>query len=1135
MRSIEGAIELSASDLVGHLNCRYLTSADLAVARGQRRAPAYWDPGLQVLRERGAAHERQYVEHLKATGHRIVHIGGVGIADDPLGQTVAAMCSGADVIVQAALSHAGWVGRADVLRRVSGAAGPSRFGSWHYEVIDTKLARETKGGTVLQLCLYSDLLARLQGVEPEFMYVVAPWRGFEPEQFRIREYSAYYRLVRASLETTVGAPVVDGLYPDPKPHCEICRWRRPCDTRRRADDHISLVAGISALQMDELRGHGVCTGAGLATVSLPLPWKPHRGAASSYVRVREQARVQMEGRAQGRPVHELLDLEPGYGLARLPQPSPGDIFFDLEGDPFVGDGGLEYLFGYLLADSTGQTEHVCEWVLSRDQERRTFERFIDFVMARWRQHPEFHVYHFAAYEPAALKRLMGRYATREEELDRMLRASLFVDLYSVTRRALRASVESYSIKHLEALYGFTRSIDLPAANRALAAVQACLELSDPKSITEEHRSIVQGYNRDDCASTHALRDWLELLRARQIQAGLTIERPQPGLGDASPRVDAWQQLVERVLARLTAEVPAEPKDRSPDQQAQWLLAGLLDWHRREEKAVWWEYFRLRDMTADELIDERSAISGLTFIEELDGSKAPVHRYRFPAQDTDLRGGEALRSLGGEKFGHVCSVSSAERFVDIKKRQDCADVHPVAVFAHDVVSTEVLARSLLRLGEQVAETGMVADGAYVAARDLLLRQPPRVGGEPVRRAGETALEAALRLAPKLRGGVLPVQGPPGSGKTFTGARLICKLVSDGARIGIAATSHKVIRHLLEKVVAAAGEAGVTVSCIEKVSDPDKTCPEIVLTDSNAELFAALGSSCQVAAGTAWLWARPEARGAVDVLFVDEAAQMSLANVLAMSQAADSLVLLGDPQQLDQPTQGSHPDGAGVSALDHVLGGRKTIETERGLFLDETWRLHPTICSFTSEVFYEGRLRSRPGLEEQRISSGGPLAGSGLRYLPVSHRGNQSSSPEEADRVQQLVRTLLERPSWWRDRNGEERPIGLDDILIIAPYNAQVFELQRRMPQARIGTVDKFQGQEAPVVIYTMATSTTADAPHGMEFLYSLNRFNVATSRARCLCTLVGTEALFEPECRTPRQMQLANAFCRYREMAEVIGL
>jgi superfamily I DNA and/or RNA helicase len=240
-----------------------------------------------------------------------------------------------------------------------------------------------------------------------------------------------------------------------------------------------------------------------------------------------------------------------------------------------------------------------------------------------------------------------------------------------------------------------------------------------------------------------------------------------------------------------------------------------------------------------------------------------------------------------------------------------------------------------------------------------------------------------------------------------------------------------------------------------------------------------------------------------------------------------------RQLEQPIQGSHPEGTEVSALDHILGIHATIPPDRGLFLEETWRLHPGICAFTSEVFYESRLKPKPDLDRQRITSKSRITGSGLRYLPVSHEGNQNTSPEEADQIQLLVTEILSSRSVWTDREDVVRTIGLDDILIIAPYNAQVFELQERIPGGRIGTVDKFQGQEAPIVIYSITTSSHADAPRGMEFLYSANRLNVATSRAKCVCILVGSPRVFEAECRTPRQMQLANAFCRCLEMATLL--
>jgi uncharacterized protein len=365
-------------------------------------------------------------------------------------------------------------------------------------------------------------------------------------------------------------------------------------------------------------------------------------------------------------------------------------------------------------------------------------------------------------------------------------------------------------------------------------------------------------------------------------------------------------------------------------------------------------------------------------------------------------------------------------------------------------------------------------------------------------------------------------------------MITRLAAAGVAAGVTANSHKVIRNLIDKAIAQAKAGQQPLRAIQKLSEKQADQGDLCFTTNNKAFFERLSSDCRLGGGTAWLWARDEARDVVGVLFVDEAAQMSLANVLAVSQAAaQGLVLLGDPQQLDQPTQGSHPDGADVSALRHILGGHQTIADGQGLFLAETWRLHPAICAFTSEVFYEGRLHSRAGLELQAVRSASRVAGAGLRYLFVDHTGNQSASLEEANAVAGLVAEIVGANSTWIDDGGREKPVTLGDILVIAPYNAQVFELQKRLPGVQVGTVDKFQGQEAPIVIFSMATSTHSDAPHGMEFLYSLNRLNVASSRAKCVFVLVAAPAVFEAECRTPRQMQLANAFCRYLELAQPI--
>lgn len=888
MKKTGNSFELSASDLVGYLNCRHLSDLDRAVVEGALAKPKDWDPLLRILWERGSVHEKNYADHLTKAGLQVVRIDGVEVTNEAASETLSAMKKGIPVVVQGALSHEGWVGRADILRRVK---SPSALGDWSYEAIDTKLARETRAGAVLQLCVYSDLLSKVQGLAPEYMYVVAPWSDFEPQPYRFADYAAYFRKVKGGLLESLGGEAAKETYPDPIEHCDICRWRESCDKHRRDDDHLCLVAGISKLQINELKQRGIVTVQNLADMPLPLTWKPDRGSADTYCRVREQARIQVEARETGEARYELLPVENGFGLTRLPEPTGGDIFFDLEGDPFVGEHGLEYLFGYVFSDEKSQPTYRHEWAFTRAAEKQAFENFVDFVIARWERYPGLHIYHYAPYEPAALKRLMGRYATREEEIDRMLRAGLFVDLFQVVRRGLRASVESYSIKLLEPFYDYKRETALADANAALANLQANLELDDIPSITEETKAAVLAYNRDDCNSARGLRDWLEKLRAGLVAEGTAVPRLEPGDGAPNEKITDWLIKINALIERLTAGIPAGPEERDEEQQARWILANVLDWHRREEKAVWWEYFRLADLSAEDLLDERAGLSGLVFVGVTGGTaKAPIHRYKFPPQETELRGGEDLCNLGGDKLGKVEAISFDDCTVDFKKRQDSVGIHPEAVFAHKYVDAQVMKDSLVRIGEYVAEHGLGGEGYYQAARDLLLRAIPRTGGQPLHHAGETTVEAAVRLCGHLRGGILPIQGPPGAGKTFTGSQMICELVRQGKTVGITANSHKVIRNLIEAVTKAADENGVALQCCHKADEGEEPQHRLSFAKRSEDLIAALGTTVNVGGGTAWLWSRADAFETVDVLFVDEAAQMSLANVLAISQAAKTVVLI-----------------------------------------------------------------------------------------------------------------------------------------------------------------------------------------------------------------------------------------------------
>jgi predicted RecB family nuclease len=1128
-----------ATDLTDFLACRHLSSLERLVAHGLVSRRFADDPVLEVLRQRGLEHEGAYVATLRQSGKSVVEVDRDGQA--PFAQTLSALRSGADIVVQARLEHGQWSGWADVLLRVP---GESAFGPWRYEPVETKLASDTRGSTLLQLCLYAELLAAIQGTDPEWLRVVKPHTDFHPEIYRFAEFRAYFRLVRRNFEHELAQPLPGSVgeshtYPEPVPHCDICNWHSQCRQRWITDDSVCLVAGIQRTQRKELASWGVTKLEQFVNLPVPFARKPRRGSVATLERLHKQARLQLAARGGAKPPYELLPIEPKQGLAALPPPSSLDIFLDLEGDHLAEKGGFDYLFGYALRGESGKPQYESFWALSAEEEKAAFEGLIDLIFESRARDREMHVYHYAPYEPTAMKRLMGRYGTRADELDMLLREEVFVDLYSIVRRGLQAGVESYSIKKLEPLYGLARTIDLQRVSRQLRTLEAAIARKDPEELTAELKDAVRSYNRDDCVSALELRQWLESLRVQaEAETGWPVPRPDP------PTVEVSEDLkgqLARIRALATALTAGLPVDRTPQQEACWVLAQLLEWHRREDKVSWWEYFRLNDMPADELVDEADGLGQLTFVDRLEKTKrgVVVDRYSFPPQDTDIRGEDTIYLPGAKKpaqFATVEAIDLGAGTIDLRKGAAKAEHHPNAIFTHDSIRNDDAIASLLRLGEFVRDHGIDATGAFRSARDLLLRLGPRLRqGFDLRLPGETTVQSARRVVQALDQGVLAIQGPPGAGKTFSGARMIIDLVTSGKRVGITAVSHKVIRNLLKGVVEAATEEGCSVRCLHRVSEKStKPDPDIEEeNDSKKGISKILSGAYNVIGGTAWVWSKDVVAETLDVLFVDEAGQMSLANVLACAQAAKSLVLLGDPQQLEQPQKASHPEGSEVSALAYLLERHETMPENRGLFLGETWRLNPAICGFTSELFYEGRLTSLPGLDAQILGGPTAFAGAGLFYVPVTHEGNQNECSEEADKIIDIARELVAPGVTWTNRKGWTAPLVLDDILIVAPYNAQVATIAQRLPGARVGTVDKFQGQEAPVVIYSTTTSDPEDAPHGMEFLFSRNRLNVATSRAKCVCILVGNPRLFEPECRTPQQMRLANAFCRYLEIATVL--
>jgi uncharacterized protein len=1099
MLSVSGRLLLSPSDLNNHVECPHRTTLAREVALGERPQPHVLDEGVDLLADKGAIHELNYLETLREEGRDVVEI-SIGEHWDfgaAAAHTVEAMRAGADVISQATFVDGQWRGRADFLLRTQ---GESKLGAWHYEPLDAKLARAEKPTYVLQLCFYSDGVAAVQGVRPEHMHV---FLGVgERRTLRYDDFAAYYRRVRSRFESAVATPQATDAYP--VEHCRLCDFRGVCNERWRAEDSLVLVAGARRADVARLRAAGITT---LATLAHAEP--VDNVAKHTFHALRDQAALQLERRDTGKLDWHRIPADAGRGFALLPQPSPGDVIFDIEGDPFWEPArGLHFLFGLLLRDG-GEWRYQPMWAHDRDGERRLLERLVDLVHERLAADPAMHVYHYGAYENMALKQLMGIYATREDEVDALLRRGIFINLHTVVRQGLRAGVESYSLKEVEALVPYTRRADVRNGIGAVLAYEQWMRDRD-----DDLLGSIAEYNEDDCRATLALRDWL----VAQHPAELPWVEPQPGEPPANGEPLAQREELRRRLVQ--DEEAGSPR---------WLAGELLEYHRREDRPVWWWFFqRCEHMTDDELLEDGDSIAGLASAgAPVADKRSLIHTLSFPMQQYKLAGGDAVFDPATkENAGTIVDIDENACTLRLRRGPKLKDVAlPRALVPGGPYATVAQRDALARF----AESMLAGDARYRAARDILARTAPRIAG---RRSGDaiqtTDIAQQRDLVCNLDASYLFIQGPPGTGKTWTGARLITELMRRGRRVGVAATSHKAIHNLLDEVEEAAREEGLAFRGLKKAGDGPETRydTDFVETADRNEAFADAGDDILLFAGTAWLFANPLVDDTVDTLVIDEAGQVSLADAIAMSTSARNVVLLGDPLQLAQVSQGTHPEGTGASVLEHLLADDATVRPEMGLFLDRTRRMHPDVRRFISDIVYDGRLDGIPELARQATAFG-----TGLRFKPVAHSGNASSSTEEAAVVAREIAAMI--GAAWTNRKGENAPLTASDFMVVAPYNAQVRRLRealraRGLPEVPVGTVDKFQGQEAPIVFYSMATSSIEDVPRSLEFLFSRNRLNVAISRAMCLACVVASPQLLES--RTIDEMRLINALCRFAEMA-----
>lgn len=1008
-----------------------------------------------------------------------------------------------------------------------------------YIAWDAKLASQAKPNYLLQLALYVDALdqAGLKAQQVQHGLILGSRQLVTFEEGEIVPAMQQARSALIALFDQATGPDAHGdfalenlaLACDTTDACKVCEYPDLCAQTRIQQDQLVQVAGINRSQIAKLVREGISTMAQLAEASDDQ--RPSDFVPGSFDKLRNQARLQHRAKVSGQ--HDYLVLsDPEIGV--LPPASPGDLFFDMEGFPYFEErGGLEYLFGAVNRDR----KFHAFWAHDRSEERVAFEGFIDFAVAAMKADPSAHIYHYAPYELTAMNRLAARHSTREQEVAWLIEEDRLVDLYKVVRGSIMVSQPSYSIKYLEVFYGVKRQGEVTNAGSSIEFYEEFRQtrLSDV-AVAEDLLQKIADYNTDDCVSTLELYEWLSAMpgahskyaQFRQAVAEKKeLERRQSDSRDDSPesrralKAEAELERLNQSTQNLKTAIEDWPwgQSEAADYQAKiWLaLTHSMLYYNREEVIQWRDWRLRRDATFDALDRDRKALvvegsiaeSEPTLFGLASDAKLKIeYSYQLaPGQTNFLKTGESIFvrfNTGANQqdtdYGSIKEVHGDHIVFVRNATVATAGFEPNAIFANEWMP---LADKPIAVADWVtqatAEWGSPSNPvpATHPLFDLLMRRPPKLkaGRALPNIQGADALPAVLAAVDLLDQSTLAIQGPPGAGKTYLASRAIAHLVAQGKRVGITANSHSAIENLLTACLAA-GVSGEQVAKRNQTGSSAAKPWRVPKTngDLGGWLLAQGQNGCLVG-GTSWNFAASALRNEpFDYLFIDEAAQFSLVDAICAGSNSKNIVLLGDPQQLTQVVQAVHPGGVDNSALGHYMGDQQIIADSKGFFIDTTRRMNAAVNAPVSWLSYQGLLHAHESTATNRISSIDP----GLVAVPVEHQGNASYSIEEAHVVLDLVRSQC-------------AILDQSEVLVVAPYNAQVDLIRDTLDssgfdQVQVGTVDKFQGREAMVVIVSLAASSAADAPRGLEFLLDRNRLNVAISRAKANCYLVFNPAL-----------------------------
>jgi len=1102
----------SPSMLKKFLSCKYIIFNEVNEKKlGLKRREIGLSDALRM--EKGNLHEERYFQELKRKHKKVIDLKELDITrEEKFSKTLEYIKEGYDVIHGGYLKYQEWIGEFDFLIKATNQN--SKLGNYNYEVADTKNSIRPKVDHVAQIAMYAYMLEPAQGVLSKNFYIIL--RDDNVEVVPLKYVNEFFKYNKDRYEKFLKNEL-DTVKPEKCSHCPICDWLDVCEKKWKDDDHLNQVGGINKNYIKKLVNVKIDTATKLANLDDDKKIediKPHISK-----RLITQAKLQKEYERTGISVHKIYEenINNKKGFNLLPRPSESDIFFDFESvEDHVYLGGLEYLFGIYYKENKKEVFKPL-WGHNRNEEKKNLINFFIFLKEHFEKYPQAKIYHYGSYEVTALNKLTSRHNINNDLMAHYLIEKKFVNLLNVIRQGVQISENSYSIKNIEKIYGFKRKGDVKKASISSDYYAKWTETNDQKLLDE-----IESYNYEDCVSTLKLLDWLLKIKPKNTE-WLVPEKENVEDREFETNLKNANELLKNLQTK--------------DAELKQVMLDILGFFRREQKSEWREHYERLEKTNEELIDDLECIGDMTLVGEPEKKvKSFIYTYTYENQEHKLRQGKKVTVLNHfiegktitstiEDLDHVNRIIKLKRGVSSGSLGSNISIGPSSPTG--ILDLEKCTYKFI--GDLVNGTNK-----FKAIIEILKKEIPDIKGI---KHGDKILKTdnfeneLPKILLNLNQSYLYIQGPPGSGKTYQAGNAIIELIKNKKKVGITGNSHKVIHNLIKRVEEFAVEKNVKFKGLKagRKDDPETVYESDFFETSSTKTKFTNAVDIEdneyfLFAGTKFHFSSIDYDQKLDYLFIDEAGQLSISDLVAIGIVSKNIVILGDQLQLSQPIKGAHPGKSGLSILDYLLENIDTIPDTKGVFLNKTYRLHPLINNFASENFYESRLICREENKNRKIhfNKDCMIQSEGIHYIPMHHKDNTQICTEEGEVVKKLFKQIIGLD--FTDIDDKKRKLTIKDILVISPYNAQVNYLLSILEKgARVGTIDRFQGQEAVVNIISFTSSDTDSITRNKEFFFSRNRLNVAITRAQCASILLLNPNLVDFYPTTIDQVKLLNNF------------